>query len=567
MEQWKGFAPGVWQDEINVRNFIQKNYTQYTGDDSFLQPPTEKTKKVWGKCEDLLRQEMKNGGVLDVETKIISGIDNFAPGYIDKENEVVVGLQTDAPLKRIVNLYGGMRMAKSSLEQYGYQLDPTIEAHFSEYRKTHNEGVFDAYPKRTRVARHAGLLTGLPDAYGRGRIIGDYRRVALYGLDRLVAEKKKDLDALDGPMTEDRIRAREEVSMQIRALGEIKSMALKYGVDLSQPAGNAREAFQAVYFAYLAGIKENNGAATSLGRTSTFLDIYIQRDLDNGLITEAEAQELVDQFIIKLRLVRHLRTPEYNELFGGDPTWVTESIGGIGINGKSLVTKNSFRYLHTLINLGTAPEPNLTVLWSEHLPEAFKQYCAKISIATDSIQYENDDVMRPIYGDDYAIACCVSAMKVGKQMQFFGARCNLAKSLLYAINGGIDEKKGDLVVPGIEPITDEVLDFNKVLKNYYKVLEYVAELYVDTVNIIHYMHDKYAYEASQMALHDTDVERLTAFGIAGLSVAVDSLSAIKYAKVKPIRDENGVAVDFETVGDFPEYGNDDDRVDDLAVQC
>ena len=566
MEQWKGFAPGVWQDEINVRNFIQKNYTQYTGDDSFLQPPTEKTKKVWGKCEDLLRQEMKNGGVLDVETKIISGIDNLAPGYIDKENEVVVGLKTDAPLKRIVNLYGGMRMAKSSLEQYGYQLDPTIEAHFSEYRKTHNEGVFDAYPKRTRVARHAGLLTGLPDAYGRGRIIGDYRRVALYGLDRLVAEKKKDLDALDGPMTEDRIRAREEVSMQIRALGEIKSMALKYGVDLSQPAGNAREAFQAVYFAYLAGIKENNGAATSLGRTSTFLDIYIQRDLDNGLITEAEAQELVDQFIIKLRLVRHLRTPEYNELFGGDPTWVTESIGGIGINGKSLVTKNSFRYLHTLINLGTAPEPNLTVLWSEHLPEAFKQYCAKISIATDSIQYENDDVMRPIYGDDYAIACCVSAMKVGKQMQFFGARCNLAKSLLYAINGGIDEKKGDLVVPGIEPITDEVLDFNKVLKNYYKVLEYVAELYVDTVNIIHYMHDKYAYEASQMALHDTDVERLTAFGIAGLSVAVDSLSAIKYAKVKPIRDENGVAVDFETVGDFPKYGNDDDRVDDLAVQ-
>ena len=566
MEQWKGFAPGVWQDEINVRNFIQKNYTQYTGDDSFLQPPTEKTKKVWGKCEDLLRQEMKNGGVLDVETKIISGIDNFAPGYIDKENEVVVGLQTDAPLKRIVNLYGGMRMAKSSLEQYGYQLDPTIEAHFSEYRKTHNEGVFDAYPKRTRVARHAGLLTGLPDAYGRGRIIGDYRRVALYGLDRLVAEKKKDLDALDGPMTEDRIRAREEVSMQIRALGEIKSMALKYGVDPSQPAGNAREAFQAVYFAYLAGIKENNGAATSLGRTSTFLDIYVQRDLDNGLITEAEAQELVDQFIIKLRLVRHLRTPEYNELFGGDPTWVTESIGGIGINGKSLVTKNSFRYLHTLINLGTAPEPNLTVLWSEHLPEAFKQYCAKISIATDSIQYENDDVMRPIYGDDYAIACCVSAMKVGKQMQFFGARCNLAKSLLYAINGGVDEKKGDLVVPGIEPITDEVLDFNKVLKNYYKVLEYVAELYVDTVNIIHYMHDKYAYEASQMALHDTDVERLTAFGIAGLSVAVDSLSAIKYAKVKPIRDENGVAVDFETVGDFPKYGNDDDQVDDLAVQ-
>lgn len=566
MEQWNGFVPGVWQEEINVRNFIQKNYTQYTGDDSFLQPPTEKTKKVWSTCEDLLRQEMKNGGVLDVETKIISGINNFAPGYIDKENEVIVGLQTDAPLKRIVNLYGGMRMAKSSLEQYGYQLDPTIEAHFSEYRKTHNEGVFDAYPKRTRVARHAGLLTGLPDAYGRGRIIGDYRRVALYGIDRLIEEKQKDLDALDGPMTEDRIRAREEVSMQIRALKEINAMAQQYGVDLSKPSANAQQAFQAVYFAYLAGIKENNGAATSLGRTSTFLDIYVQRDLDNGVITEAEAQELVDQFIIKLRLVRHLRTPEYNELFGGDPTWVTESIGGIGINGKSLVTKNSFRYLHTLINLGTAPEPNLTVLWSEHLPEAFKQYCAKISIATDSIQYENDDVMRPIYGDDYAIACCVSAMKVGKQMQFFGARCNLAKSLLYAINGGIDEKKGDLVVPGIEPITDEVLDFDRVLKNYHKVLEYVAELYVDTVNIIHYMHDKYAYEASQMALHDTNVERLTAFGIAGLSVAVDSLSAIKYAKVKPIRNENGVAVDFETIGDFPKYGNDDDRVDDLAVQ-
>ena len=565
MEQWKGFAPGVWQDEINVRNFIQKNYTQYTGDDSFLQPPTEKTNKVWGKCEELLRQEMKNGGLLDVETKIISGIDNFAPGYIDQENEVVVGLQTDAPLKRIVNLYGGMRMAKSSLEQYGYQLDPAIEAHFSEYRKTHNEGVFDAYPKRTRVARHAGLLTGLPDAYGRGRIIGDYRRVALYGLDRLVAEKKKDLDALDGPMTEDRIRAREEVSMQIRALGEIKSMALKYGVDLSQPAGNAREAFQAVYFAYLAGIKENNGAATSLGRTSTFLDIYIERDLARGAITEAEAQELIDQFVIKLRLVRHLRTPDYNELFGGDPTWVTESIGGISLDGKPLVTKTSFRILHTLTNLGTAPEPNLTVLWSEHLPHKFKRYCAKMSIATDSIQYENDDIMRPIYGDDYAIACCVSAMRVGKQMQFFGARCNLAKALLYAINGGVDEIKGGVIVPGIEPITDEVLEYDKVRANYEKVLEYTAGLYADTMNIIHYMHDKYAYEAGQMALHDTNVERIMAFGVAGLSVAADSLSAIRWAKVRPVRNEQGIAVDFAIEGDFPKYGNDDDRADDEAV--
>lgn len=565
MNAWNNFNGGNWENEINVRDFIQKNYTPYDGDSAFLAPATARTTALREKFDALLAEEREKGGVRNIDTETVITITAFGPGYLDKDNEVIVGLQTDEPLKRACNPFGGMRMVRDACKQYGYEVSPKIEEEFK-YHKTHNDGVFSAYTKDVREARHVGLLTGLPDAYGRGRIIGDYRRVALYGIDRLVAEKKKDLDALDGPMTEDRIRAREEVSMQIRALGEIKSMAQKYGVDLSQPAGSAQEAFQAVYFAYLAGIKENNGAATSLGRTSTFLDIYVQRDLDNGLITEAEAQELVDQFIIKLRLVRHLRTPEYNELFGGDPTWVTESIGGIGINGKSLVTKNSFRYLHTLINLGTAPEPNLTVLWSEHLPEAFKQYCAKISIATDSIQYENDDVMRPIYGDDYAIACCVSAMKVGKQMQFFGARCNLAKSLLYAINGGIDEKKGDLVVPGIEPITDEVLDFNKVLKNYYKVLEYVAELYVDTVNIIHYMHDKYAYEASQMALHDTDVERLTAFGIAGLSVAVDSLSAIKYAKVKPIRDENGVAVDFETVGDFPKYGNDDDQVDDLAVQ-
>ena len=562
---WKGFAAGNWQREIDVRNFIQKNYTLYEGGAEFLAGPTEKTRKVWAKCEELLAEEMKKDGVLDVETKTISGICNFAPGYIDKENEVIVGLQTDAPLKRMVNLYGGVRMAKQSLEAYGYQLDPEIERHFCEYRKTHNEGVFDAYPKRVRAARHAGLLTGLPDAYGRGRIIGDYRRVALYGTDYLIERKKADLDAIDGAMDDERIRLREDVSMQIRALQDMTRMAATYGVDISQPAANAQQAVQALYMGYLAGIKENNGAATSLGRTSTFLDIYIQRDLDAGVLDEAGAQELIDQFIIKLRLVRHLRTPEYNELFGGDPTWVTESIGGMGINGRSLVTKNSFRYLHTLENLGTAPEPNLTVLWSEHLPKAFKDYCAHISITTDSIQYENDDVMRPVYGDDYAIACCVSAMAVGKQMQFFGARCNLAKSLLYAINGGVDEKTGTLVVPGIEPITDEVLNYDKVWANYKKVMDYVAQLYVDANNIIHYMHDKYAYEASQMSLHDTHVERLMAFGVAGLSVAADSLSAIRYANVRPVRNENGVAVDFATEGDFPKYGNDDNRADDLAV--
>ena len=563
-QAWNGFAAGEWQRSIDVRSFIQKNWTPYLGDDAFLAGPTQRTKAVWKRCEELLLRELKDG-ILDVDIHRVSGIDNYAPGYIDRENEVIVGLQTDAPLKRIVNLYGGTRMAKSALEQYGYQLDPEIEAHFTEYRKTHNEGVFDAYPERTRAARHAGLLTGLPDAYGRGRIIGDYRRVALYGVDRLIEWKKRDLEELDGPMGEERIRLREEVSEQIRALGKMKDMASHYGVDLSRPAANAHDAIQALYMAYLAGIKENNGAATSLGRTSTFVDIYLQRDLENGVITEEEAQELVDQFIIKLRLVRHLRTPEYNELFGGDPTWVTESIGGMSIGGKTLVTRTSFRYLHTLTNLGSAPEPNLTVLWSEHLPEGFKRYCAKMSIATDSIQYENDDVMRPVYGDDYAIACCVSAMAVGKQMQFFGARCNIAKCLLYAINGGVDERSGARIVPGIQPITDEVLDYEKVRENYNKVLAYAAELYADTVNIIHYMHDKYAYEASQMALHDTKVERLTAFGIAGLSVAADSLSAIRYARVRPIRNEQGIAVDFVTEGDFPKYGNDDDRADDEAV--
>ena len=562
---WKGFRTGEWRHLVNVRNFIQKNYTPYEGDDSFLAPISPKTAKVWEKAEALILEEIKKG-IIDVETDVVSGIDNFAPGYIDKDNEVIVGLQTDAPLKRIVNLYGGMRMATSALEQYGYHLNPEVEKHFHLYRKTHNEGVFDAYPQRTRLARHAGLLTGLPDAYGRGRIVGDYRRVPLYGTDFLIEEKQKDLDMLDGPMTDERIRLREEVQMQIRALKEMASMASKYGCDITRPAENAREAVQNLYMAYLAGIKENNGAATSLGRVSTFLDIYIQRDLENGLLDEEGAQELIDQFVIKLRLVRHLRTPEYNELFGGDPTWVTESIGGMGIDGRTLVTKSSFRMLHTLTNLGTAPEPNLTVLWSKALPQNFKDYCAKMSIATDSIQYESDELMRPMYGDDYCIACCVSAMAVGKQMQFFGARANLAKSLLYAINGGVDEKKGTLVIPDIQHDMDEVLDYPKVLANYKKVLAYVAELYVDTINIIHYMHDKYAYESSQMALHDTLVDRLAAFGVAGLSIAADSLSAIKFAKVRPIRNEQGIAVDFAVEGDFPKYGNDDDRVDDIAVE-
>lgn len=562
---WQCFNTGLWAEEIDVRNFIQKNYTLYEGDDAFLAGPTEKTSAVWEKCHKLIVEEMKKG-ILDVETKTISGIDNFAPGYIDKDNEVIVGLQTDAPLKRIVNLYGGLKMATSALEQYGYQLDATVEQHFHACRKTHNEGVFDAYPERTKVARHVGLLTGLPDAYGRGRVIGDYRRVPLYGVDFLIEQRKKNLADFDGPMTDERIRTREEISMQIRALGQMKSMAAKYDVDISQPAKNAQEAVQFLYMAYLAGVKENNGAATSLGRTATFLDIYIERDLKNGVLTEQQAQELIDQFIIKLRLVRHLRTPEYNELFGGDPTWITEAIGGIGINGRPLVTKTSLRYLHTLTNLGTAPEPNMTVLWSRDLPPAFKAYCAKMSIQTDSIQYENDDIMRPVYGDDYAISCCVSAMRVGKQMQFFGARANIAKSLLMAINGGVDELKKTPVVPGIVPLGDGVLNYNEVMARYKKVLDYVAELYVDTINIIHYMHDKYAYEASQMALHDVSVERLTAFGLAGISVAADSLSAIRYAKVTPIRDEQGVAIDFKVEGEFPKYGNDDDRVDDIAVQ-
>ena len=563
MEAWKNFKGENWKNNINVEDFILNNYKEYLGDESFLEGISSKTKIIIDKINQLTKEELKKG-VLDVETKIISGIDNFEPGYIDKDNEVIFGLQTDKPLKRIVNLYGGIRMAHTSLEAYGYKLDEVIAKHFKEFRKSHNDGVFDAYTDEIKRARHAGLLTGLPDAYGRGRIIGDYRRIALYGIDYLIEQKQKDLKEIKD-INEETIRLREEVSEQIKALKEIKSMASKYGFDISKPATNAKEATQWLYFGYLAAIKENNGAAMSLGRTSTFLDIYIERDLENGTLTEKDAQEIIDQFVIKLRIARHLRTPEYNELFAGDPTWVTEAIGGMALNGKSLVTKNSFRYLHTLINLGSSPEPNLTILWSNNLPENFKKYCTKISILTDAIQYENDDVMRPIYGDDYAIACCVSAMKVGKQMQFFGARCNLAKSLLYAINGGIDEMTGELIVEGIDKITDEVLDYETVKNAYNNMLEKIAKTYVDAMNIIHYMHDKYAYEKAQMALHDTNVEHLMAFGVAGLSVATDSLSAIKYAKVKPIRNEQGIAIDFEIEGDYPKYGNDDDRVDSIAV--
>lgn len=565
MEQYEGFKGDKWKKEIDVKQFILDNYTEYTGDDSFLASPTEKTKRLNDKYQEMSKIEIEKG-IYDVDTKTVSGIDAYNPGYLIKDCEVIVGLQTDAPLKRIVNPFGGMRMVRQSLEAYGYKLDPSVEEYFK-YRKTHNDGVFSAYTTDIRKARHAGLLTGLPDAYGRGRIIGDYRRIALYGIDRLMEEKKNDLISLEKEeLTEEMIRLREEVSEQIKALGEIKSMASKYGFDISMPANNAKEAVQWLYFGYLAAIKENNGAAMSLGRTSTFLDIYFERDLKKGIITEEEAQEIIDQFIMKLRMARHLRTPEYNELFAGDPTWVTESLGGMTEDGKSLVTKNSFRYLHTLYNLGSSPEPNLTVLWSDNLPENFKKYCAKVSIDTDAIQYESDELMRPIHGCDYAIACCVSAMTVGKQMQFFGARCNLAKTLLYAINGGIDEVKKELVVDGLDKITDEYLDYESVRKAYSKAMKKIAKTYVDAMNIIHFMHDKYAYEKGQMALHDTKLDRLMAFGIAGFSVAVDSLSAIKYAKVKPIRDEDGIAVDFEITGEFPKYGNDDDKVDNLGKE-
>lgn len=572
VKAYDGFKGELWKDEINVRNFIQENYTPYEGGDDFLAGKSEKTTKLFAIVEDLINKEIRES-YRNADTSRFSSIDGFDAGYIDKENEVIVGLQTDEVLKRIVNPYGGYRMVEQSLEAYGQEMDPVQAKYFKEFRKTHNEGVFDAYTKDMRTARTVGLLTGLPDAYGRGRIIGDYRRIALYGIDRLVEEKKKDLDKIeiDENNLEATIRLREEVSEQIRALGKIKNMAAKYGIDISKPATNAREAAQFLYLGYLAAVKENNGAAMSIGRNAGFLDIYIKRDMDRGIIDEVGAQEIIDQLVIKLRLVRHLRTPEYDEVFGGDPTWVTESIGGMGLDGRTLVTKTAFRYLNTLINLGSAPEPNMTILWAEKLPEGWKKFCSKVSILTDSIQYENDDLMRNMYGDDYAIACCVSAMEVGKEMQFFGARANLAKSLLYSINGGVDEKKknkdGSLirVFDDIEPITTEYLDYDQVLANYKKVLSELAGLYVKTLDVIHFMHDKYAYEAGQMALHDTYVKRNLATGVAGLSIAADSLSAIKYAKVKPVRDENGIAIDFETEGDFPKYGNDDDRVDQIAV--
>lgn len=565
MKQWEDFKEGIWKKEVNVSDFIQKNYESYDLDESFLKGKTSKTDKVWKTCEELLKEELKKH-VLDIDTTNMSGIDNFMPGYIDKENEVIVGLQTDKPLKRIVNPYGGIRMVYSELESYHYKLDENVDKYFNLFRKTHNQGVFDCYTDEIKKARHVGLLTGLPDSYGRGRIIGDYRRVALYGIDFLMAEKKKDLASLEGPVMDiSLMQLREEVSMQYRALDEIKKMASRYGYDISVPASNAKEAIQWTYFAYLAAIKENNGAAMSMGRVDAFFDIYINRDMKNGMLTEEEAQELIDQFVIKLRLVRHLRTPEYDELFSGDPTWVTCSIGGVTVDKKSMVTKTSYRILHTLTNLDPAPEPNLTVLWSEYLPDTFKKYCSKMSIETDSIQYENDDVMRPIYGDDYAIACCVSAMREGRDMQFFGARCNLAKALLYSMNGGIDEVTGDLVIGGFDKNSDEILDYEKVKDMYFKMLEEVCKIYADSMNIIHYMHDKYAYEASQMALHDTHVNRLMAYGVAGLSVVCDSLSAIKYASVKPIRNDDGIIVDFSITGDFPKYGNDDDRVDSIAV--
>ena len=566
MEQWNGFKGKVWKEEINVRDFIQENYTLYEGDDSFLAGPTEATKALWAQVMDLNKQEREAGGVLDMDTKVVSTITSHGPGYLNKDLETVVGFQTEKPFKRSLQPFGGIRMSEQSAEAYGFKIDEEISRIFRDWRKTHNQGVFDAYTPEMRAARRSGVITGLPDAYGRGRIIGDYRRVALYGVDRLIAEKQKDFANIgDGTMTDDVIRLREEVSEQYRALLELKELGNIYGFDISKPASNAREAFQWLYLGYLAAIKEQNGAAMSLGRTSTFLDIYVQRDLENGTLTEEQAQELVDHFVMKLRLVKFARTPEYNALFSGDPTWVTESIAGVGEDGRPLVTKNSFRFLHTLVNLGPAPEPNLTVLWSTRLPENFKLFAAKTSINTSAIQYENDDVMRPEWGDDYGIACCVSAMRIGKQMQFFGARANLAKTLLYAINGGIDEKSKAQVGPKYQPITSEYLDYDEVMAKYNDMMEWICGLYLNTLNIIHYMHDKYSYERIEMALHDTEILRTMATGIAGFSVAVDSLSAIKYAKVKTIRDEDGVVVDYEVEGDFPKYGNNDDRADEIAV--
>ncbi len=563
-QQWNGFVDGDWKTCVNVRNFIQSNYKAYSGDDSFLEGATEKTKGLMAKLNELLKQEREKGGVLDIDTTTVSSLCNYKPGYLDKENELIVGLQTDAPLKRGVNPFGGIRMARDACSSYGYKLSDEIEEYFT-YRTTHNDGVFRAYTPEMKAARHCALLTGLPDAYGRGRIIGDYRRVALYGIDYLIKCKQEDkLRIGEGLMDTENIRLTEELFEQISFLNKLKEMAGMYGFDISEPAKNAQEAMQWTYFAYLATNKEQNGAAMSLGRVSTFFDIYIERDIENGILDEKGAQELFDQFVIKLRMARHLRTPEYNELFGGDPMWITESVGGMSENNKTLVTKSSFRMLNTLYTLGSAPEPNLTVLWSKRLPDGFKKFCAKVSCDTDSIQYENDDLMRPRFGDDYAIACCVSAMKIGKQMQFFGARANLAKLLLLAINGGTDNVFGTRVGPQMEPMQDEYLDYTKVMERFKLYREWLCKLYVNTMNVIHYMHDKYAYEKTQMGLHDTSVERLMAFGVAGLSVITDSLSAIKYAKVKPIRNEDGIIVDFETIGDFPKYGNDDDRVDEIA---
>ncbi len=566
-EQWEGFEKGDWQSEINVRDFIQRNYTPYEGDSTFLAGPTEKTKKLWDEVLELYKKEKASkGGVLDIDTKTISSVNAYEPGYIDKDLEEIVGLQTDAPLKRAIMPYGGIRIVEKACEAYDKKVDDEVEEIFHNYRKTHNDGVFSVYTPDIRAARSAHLLTGLPDGYGRGRIIGDYRRIALYGVDVLIEEKKKDLDILNVDcLTEEVIREREEISEQIKALNDLKAMASKYGFDISKPASNSKEAVQWLYFGYLGAVKSQDGAAMSLGRTSTFLDIYFERDLENGTITEEEIQEIMDHFVMKLRLVRFLRTPEYNELFSGDPVWVTESIGGMGIDGRTLVTKNSFRILHTLENLGPAPEPNLTVLWSVNLPEGFKRYTTDLSIQTSSIQYESDDLMRITLGDDYGIACCVSPMKIGKQMQFFGARANLAKTLLYAINGGRDEMSGKQVTPKFAPITSEYLDYDEVMEKFNQMMDYVAEIYIKALNAIHYMHDKYCYEAIEMALHDKDIIRTMACGIAGLSVVADSLSAIKYAKVKVIRDETGLATDYEIEGDFPKFGNDDERVDSIAV--
>ena len=565
-ENWNGFKNGVWQDEINVRDFIQQNYTEYKGDDSFLAEATPRTKELMKKLNGLFAVERQFGGVLDIDTATVSSLTSFEPGYLDKENEIIVGLQTNRPLKRGINPFGGIRMARQACRAYGYKLSEKIENEF-QYRTTHNEGVFRCYTDEMRKARRSHVITGLPDAYGRGRIIGDYRRVALYGIDRLLEEKMKDKEALgEGNFQEEDIRLAEELYQQISFLGYMKDMAEMYGYNISKPARDTREAVQWTYFAYLAAIKEQNGAAMSMGRVSTFFDIYIERDIKNGVLTEEGAQEIIDDFVMKLRMARHLRTPEYNELFGGDPMWITEAVGGMGEDGRTLVTKSSFRILNTLYTLGSSPEPNLTVLWSEGLPRGFKKFCAKVSIDTDSIQYENDDVMRPIYGDDYAIACCVSAMRVGKQMQFFGARCNLPKLLLIALNGGYDTTSGIYIGPQKSVIGGDVLDYSEVSERVDEYLAWLSKLYVNTMNIIHRTHDKYAYEKSQMALHDTKVERLMAFGVAGLSVMADSLSAIKYAKVKPIKDENGYIVDFETEGDFPKFGNDDDRVDLIAKE-